>query len=101
MRVRLAQDLTVVVDNPDLACAQANSYSGASAARLRLDASPVVGVRLRLEVAFDEYTLEALDGGAGSCLVLLVVSRAVLEARKYRSNCGVVALWRHPSRGVD
>jgi len=54
VRVRRAQDLTVVVDNPDLGCAQACSYHGASAAQLSLDASPVVGVRLRLEVVLDE-----------------------------------------------
>ena len=54
MSVRRAQELTVVVDNPDLVCVQASSYRGASAARLSLDASPVVGVRLRLEVVLDE-----------------------------------------------
>ena len=92
VHVRRDQDATVVVDNPDLACAQASSYRGASPAQLSLDASPVAGVRLRLEVVLDEWTLEALDGGAGKCLVLLLVSRAVLEASKHRPRCGVVVL---------
>ena len=54
MHVRRAQELTVVVDNPDLLRAQASSCRGARAARLSLGASPVVGVRLRLEVALNE-----------------------------------------------
>ena len=54
VRVRRAQELAAIVDNPDLRCAQASSYRGASAARLSLDASPVVDVRLRLEVVRDE-----------------------------------------------
>ena len=49
--VRLAQELTLVVDDPEVACAQAGSYRGASAARLSLDALPVVGV---LEVVLEE-----------------------------------------------
>ena len=54
MRVRRAQELTVVVDNPDLGRVQASNYRGASAARLSMDASPVVGVRSRLELVLDE-----------------------------------------------
>ena len=92
MLVRRAHELTVVDDNADLLRVQAGSCRGASAARLRLDASPVVGVRLRLEVVRDEQMPEALEDGAGDCLVLLAVGRVVLEARKYRPNRGVVIL---------
>ena len=62
MVVRRAQELTLVIDDPAVACAQASSYRGAGAARLSLAASPVVGV---LEIVLDEEMLEALDGDAG------------------------------------
>ena len=90
--VRRAQESTVIVDNPCSLRVHEGSYGGASAARLCSSVVSVAGVRLRLEVVFDESMLQALEDRAEECLVVLAGGRVVLVARMRRSHCGVVAL---------
>ena len=81
-----------MVDNLCSLRVHEGSYGGASAARLCSSVVSVAGVRLRLEVVFDESMLQALEFGAEECLVVLAGGRVVLVARMCRSHCGVVAL---------
>ena len=90
--VRRAQGSTVIVDNPCSLRVDVGSSGGASAARLCSSVVSVIGVCLRLEVVFDESMLQALEFGAGECLVVLAGDRVVFVARMCRSHCGVVAL---------
>ena len=81
-----------MVDNPRSLRVHEGSCGGASAARLCSSVVSVVGVRLRLDVVFDESVLQALEFGAEECLVALAGGRVVLVARMCRSHCGVAAL---------